>query len=169
MSPDVEPITPQSVIATRVKQARQEKRLTAQQLGDAMVTAGFKWDRFVVQNLEKGKRKSVSVEELLALALILEVALVHLIVPIDDEETPFLVTPNGPAVLPAEARAWIRGLGAIGDVDPRRYRSQVPRREADFDITGAMTPALIAKLNERQTEIDRWNAEHAKGGDGDGR
>ena len=43
------------------------------------------WTRIVVTKLETGRRQSVSVEELLALAYVLNVAPVHLLVPWDDD------------------------------------------------------------------------------------
>ena len=62
------------MIGRQVQRIREQGRQwTAQQLADAMGDVGLKWDRFVVRNLEQGKRKSVGVEELLLLAYVLGV------------------------------------------------------------------------------------------------
>jgi len=87
----------------------------------------------VVTKLENGRRASVTVEELLALAYVLSVAPVHLIVPPLDaeasERTPYRVIPAGNPTVPSFARAWIRGQTPIGTVDAKRYFSEVPDSE----------------------------------------
>ena len=78
--------------------------------------------------------RPVTVDELLALALALNVAPVHLIVPPDDYETPYAVTatvtsPN------YRVRGWIRGLFVLPRLpkvgDKRQFFTEVPPDEFD--------------------------------------
>ena len=108
-----------------------------------MTEAGFRWDRFTVQNLENGRRASVTVDEFLALAYVLSVAPVHLLVPpvsqhdlVPAEEDALGRAPYAYAITPTTSRAptsgvrgWIRGERTIGAVDPRVYFSEVPPDE----------------------------------------
>jgi transcriptional regulator with XRE-family HTH domain len=127
MSPSTEPLQPHRVIAERVKTLR-KGRFTAAQLAEQMAAAGFRWDRFTVQNLENGRRATLSVEELLALAFVLDVAPIHLMVPTEDDGRLYAVTPEEQT--PAdEARAWIRGKMPLQPQDARIYFNEVPRSE----------------------------------------
>jgi transcriptional regulator with XRE-family HTH domain len=65
---------PVRTIAERVKELRKERRLTAADLGAALTEQGVPWDRFTVAALEGGKRKNVTIDELLALAKVFDVA-----------------------------------------------------------------------------------------------
>jgi hypothetical protein len=100
-----------------------------------MAAVGVPWERMVVTKLETGRRPNVSVEEMLALAYVLDVAPVHLLVPIDDaDETRYRIVPAGPSIRLETARAWIRGfqpikVGPHGIVDARNYFSEVPASE----------------------------------------
>jgi len=96
-------------IAQRMREVRDKRGLTGAELAERMTGLGVPWDRSIVANLENGRRQSVTVEELLALALILRAAPVHLIVPPDDSDAPYQVTA---AVTESRfrVRSWIRGL-----------------------------------------------------------
>lgn len=87
-------------------------------------------------NLESGRRKKegkrrrhVTVDELLTLAYALGVAPIHLLVPIDGEDSPYAVTPNHRSSATV-AREWIRGHHVLPGQDRRVYLSQVPEHEA---------------------------------------
>lgn len=119
--------TTTGIIASQVKQMRTRRGWSAQQLADAMKATGVPWERMVVTKFETGRRQSLTVEELLALAFVLEVAPVHLLVPIDaDGEYP--VTPTVSAATD-RVRAWIRGQLPIPGMDPRVFYSNVPPGE----------------------------------------
>ena len=122
-----EPKKPHRVIAERVRQVRTARGLTAARLAEAMTETGIKWDRSVVANLENGRRSTVSVEELFALAFVLDVAPVHLTVPLERDGW-LKVTPDA-STSNERARAWIRGLAALPGRDERKYFSEVPEDE----------------------------------------
>jgi transcriptional regulator with XRE-family HTH domain len=127
MEHDAVPLTPTRVVAERVFELRKERRLTAAQLADRMTKVGIPWKRGVVAKLEKGYREDVSVAELLALAVVLEVAPVHLLVPLENSQ-PYEVTPG--RVEPAhEVRSFVIGNVPLEGIDPRRFYSQVPADE----------------------------------------
>nr|WSX52204.1 helix-turn-helix domain-containing protein [Streptomyces sp. NBC_00974] len=123
---------PVGTIGERARRLRKRKDWTAAELGERMTSLGIKWDRSIVANLENGRRKSVSVSEWLALAVALDVAPVHLLVP--PEGGRYRPTPK----LEYEAstvRAWIRGEEPLPGVDPRTFRTEAPADEwADPDL-----------------------------------
>lgn len=124
---------PTQEVARRVKELRGKRRLTGAQLAERMTEAGIRCDRSIVANLEGGRRHTVSVAELLALALVLNVAPVHLLVDPDDGEAGYQVTPAVTAGR-ASVRAWIRGNDPIDpDADLREFRSEVPKDEFYLD------------------------------------
>lgn len=143
------------MIAGQVQSLRKGRGWSAQRLAEEMVKVGIPWDRSIVANLENGRRAVVSVEEFLALAYVLDIAPVHLLVPIDDSAP--LQPVAGVTVDPGQVRAWVRGLDTIGQVDRRRYFSAVPAHEFGIDHTGAMTPALQQKMldESRRREAER--------------
>lgn len=126
-----EPLRPHRVIAVRVRELRKRRNLTAARLAEEMTKAGVKWDRTIVTNLENGRRSAVSVEEALALAYVLDVAPVHLLVPLESDGW-YAVTPGGYSTRNDRVRAWIRGTYALeGHTDLRSYFSEVPADEFD--------------------------------------
>lgn len=129
---------PTAVIARRVRELRERRGITAAQLSERMRDVGTPFDKTVVANLETGRRRFVTVQELLALAYILDVAPVHLLLPIDDERASYAYTPNRNAEV-WRVREWVRGhpyaaaptIG-LGGVDPRKYLSEVPAVESIY-------------------------------------
>jgi len=131
-----------------------------------MTEAGVKWDRSVVANLESGRRASVSVEELLALAYVLEVAPVHLIVPVDADGW-FAVTPDL-STTNEYARAWIRGSVALPGIDERQFFSEVPadewNRKADAQLEferGLRQAGIISgtRVSRNTGKVTHWDRE----------
>lgn len=88
-----------------------------------------------LHNVETGRpgedglrRRNITVDEWLVLAAALDVAPVHLLIPIEDDLAPYAVTPEA-TVGTGRARAWIRGLFPLPSTDERLYFSEVPRFE----------------------------------------
>lgn len=128
-------LSPTQEVARRVQELRRKRGLTAAALAERMTGLGVPWDRSIVANLESKRRRSLSVEELLALALALNVAPVHLMVPPDDPGEPYQVTPtiSGTRSL---VRQWLRGVAQLDpDADRREFLTEVP--EAEFYAPGA--------------------------------
>jgi transcriptional regulator with XRE-family HTH domain len=122
--------TPDQTTRERIRQLRKRHDWTQQDLADALNRIGAQTDRAAVAKVELGKR-GLSLDEMLRYALVLDVAPVHLIVPLDDDERLMLGT-NFVDCTPAELRAWIRGERPLHPVQNARiYASEVPEREFD--------------------------------------
>ncbi|MFF7690564.1 helix-turn-helix domain-containing protein [Streptomyces syringium] len=117
---------PVPTIALRVKELRGRRGWTAAQLGEALGKHGVRWDRFAVANLENGKRQNVTVQELIALALALDVAPVNLLVPLDDR--PYQLTPTR-AEGADTVRAWVRGEEPLPGTDERTFMGEVSTKD----------------------------------------
>ncbi|RSN71338.1 helix-turn-helix domain-containing protein [Actinomadura sp. WAC 06369] len=118
---------PAKVIAERVKDVRLRRKMSASQLADELAREGIKWNRSIVANFESGRRRSVTVEELLALAYVLDVAPIHLLIPLEDGKwyhfTPERATPTG------FVREWVRGRHPLQSTNARLFFSEVPDKE----------------------------------------
>lgn len=128
-----------------MRELREKRRMTAKQLAARMAQLGIKWDRSIVANLEIGRRSLVSVEELLALAYVLDVSPVHLLIPLGDEW--YAVTPTQ-AVYSGRAREWIRGTHPLPSTDPRLYFAEVPTEEY-------VPPQPVSEEEQRQRREQR--------------
>jgi transcriptional regulator with XRE-family HTH domain len=121
-------VTPTKVVAGRVRELRERRRLTGTKLAEGMTKAGLKWDRATVAKLETGRRQSLTLEEVLALAAVLNVAPVHLLIPVDSDQEPYPVT-SATSVPSGVVREWIRGKSPLPGSDRRDYFSEVPEEE----------------------------------------
>jgi len=109
--------TPTQLVGQQVRAARRRQGWTAERLGEEMTKVGFSWDRFVVTKLETGKRQSVSVDELLALAVALNLpGPLALLLPIKEDDQVGAVAPADPIAVTRTTKAtwyefasWLRG------------------------------------------------------------
>lgn len=122
MSRSESAVGPVATIAQRVKELRGRRGWTAAHLGTVLGKHGISWDRFTVANLESGKRQNVTVQELFALALALDVSPTNLLVPLDDRAYQLTPTRTESADL---VRAWVRGEEPLPGTDERTYRAEV--------------------------------------------
>jgi transcriptional regulator with XRE-family HTH domain len=125
--------------------------MSQQGLADRLNQLGARVDRSVVAKVESGKRV-VSLEDAFRFALALDVAPVHLLVPIDADE-PIHLAPNMEAS-PHEVRAWIRGFMPLFQ-DPRVYFTSVPKKEfqaADGALADWLRTSPIQVTTDREDE-----------------
>jgi len=80
------------VVVKNMKDLRLRHGLTAQRLAEQMTAIGIPWEAGVVTKLETGRRKSVSVDELLALACVFDVTPLALLLPASN--TAYRVAPK---------------------------------------------------------------------------
>ncbi len=128
--------TPSDLTAARVRQVRIRRGITVPMLADRCDAIGA--PQLTAQAIYKieGQRESatrpprrVTVDELLILALALNVAPVHLLVPPDDPGARYPLTSKATASR-SSVRAWIRGIGPIDpDADDREFYTEVPPGE----------------------------------------
>ncbi|MGC8919446.1 helix-turn-helix domain-containing protein [Streptomyces sp. PG2] len=119
------------VVRARVKELRGRKGWSGAELGRELDAVGVPWNRSVVANFESGRRPAVSVQELLALALVLDVAPVNLLVPLDS--VPYRVTPVNTETQDSVAVwRWMRGekpLPGTATTSARTFYAEVPAVE----------------------------------------
>lgn len=97
-------------------------------LAAALSAEGVETSRDVIANLELGRRERIAVEELLALALVLNLSPLDLLVP--DEaahEATYRITPKTEAYA-ARVRGWISGQPALheSEDDAREFMAAAP-------------------------------------------
>ena len=164
--------TPSGVTGTRVRQVRVKRGWTTSQLAQRCERAGAPHlTPAVINDIETGRptagvrRRNITVDELLALALALNIAPLHLVVPIEDSGEPYHVTP---AVTESRwrVRKWVRGFAPLNPIpkvsDSRQYYSEVPDEEfaAGVHIEG-VTMARVKDLWKdpaRRGHGKRWLA-----------
>jgi len=142
-----EPLLPSKVVQQRVRELRRAHDWTAEQLAAEMTKAGFSWGRQTVTNFEIGRR-SLGIDELIGLAVVLDVALIHLLTPPypsplwggngdsrdpDDpndpsDAAPYRITP-GQDVPVWRARQFIRGWRPLPGQDANQFFLQQPPHE----------------------------------------
>jgi transcriptional regulator with XRE-family HTH domain len=137
--------TPTAAVAHRVRELRERRGFTAQRLADLMVEQGISWQRSTVAKLENGNRESVSLQEWLALAVVLSVSPLHLLVPPwpspgwerpagerndPNDEAEYLVTPTRSEPM-HRIRRFVRGEDPLSRMDRRAFYSEIPPQEFD--------------------------------------
>jgi transcriptional regulator with XRE-family HTH domain len=116
------PATPLDTIRARVKELRGRRGWSAAELGRRMEAAGAAWDRSIVANLEGGRRRVVTVDELLALGVVFDVAPAYLCIPLDNRPTQYV---PGRVEGADAVRAWFCGEQPLPGVDEESYRREV--------------------------------------------
>lgn len=101
--------------------------MSAEQLSDEMNAQGVPWKRTTVANIESGRRSYVTVEELFALAYVLNTSPLNLALSqVDDDAVQ--VTPRV-QVSTDMARFWARGRGPMGSQNEVIYYTESPISE----------------------------------------
>lgn len=125
MAEDV--VTPTAALVEALPDIRARQQLTLQDLGERIIgDLGGKLDRAAISKIENRSR-GVSLDEAVLLAIALDVAPVHLIIPREDDQKVTLA-PNV-TVTAAQAREWLRGQRALPGGDDQTYRTEVPKSE----------------------------------------
>jgi transcriptional regulator with XRE-family HTH domain len=116
-------LRPSEVFARRVREVRERQRWSQDDLARRLGELGLPMDRAQVARIERMDRK-VSINEVFIIALALNVAPVHLLVPVTSFEPEVLLAPKL-AVTPRLARQWLRGQTALGEEDARSYFAEI--------------------------------------------
>lgn len=118
-----EPLEVGEVFAQRLREARDARRWTQQDLSDALAKLGAPMDRTTIAKLEKGQRQG-RVEELVALAAALDVSPLYLFLPLRLDATVKLAPKLTLEAI--EALRWAQGEGPLDRANERTYRFQAP-------------------------------------------
>lgn len=138
-----EPIT--ALIAERVRARREAADLSQAELAEEMAKRGVPWKRATVVNLEKraassrgtgGGRDAISVQELLTLALVLDVPPVTLIA--DPRASDTVPVAEGLEVDQWEALMWMVGTGTIDPPTGRAFTNAAWLIHAGFTVVEAL-------------------------------
>jgi transcriptional regulator with XRE-family HTH domain len=121
---------PSEVFRRRLREVRQIRGWTQQELATELDKAGVKLGEFAIARLESGKRRGVTLDEVIAVAAVLGVSPLHMLVPLDD--TRVHLAPLLPAIRAVDARAWLRGQRPLRQADERVFYTQTPDSEADW-------------------------------------
>ena len=132
-----------------MRELRRRRGWSAAQLGEAMSGQGIPWDRSIVANLENGRRASVSVDEWLALAYVLEVPPISLLVS-PDPNAEYMATP-ALATSAGRIEPWVAGSLPLPGIDPHLYGSDRARARwtPDREERRAYLRAVYPELDEQ--------------------
>jgi transcriptional regulator with XRE-family HTH domain len=120
------------VVASRIAESRKRRGWSQDELAERLTQVGHPADRALVAKIETGVRRNVTVTELFAFAVALDVPPVHLLAPLDDDATVAVTSKITP---PAKAvRRWVRGeqpmwSARTGAGDWRAYLLAFPESE----------------------------------------
>lgn len=101
--------TPTQLVIRRLYELRKSKGLSGAAVAERMTQLGVHWDRNTVAKLESGRRVSINVDELLALAYALGESPLALLLP--GAPSPYHVTPTVQLTM-ADVYMWL-----IGDLE----------------------------------------------------
>ncbi len=161
---------PSEIFAERVREIREAKRWTQQDLAERLDELGAGADRATVARTENGKR-GITLDNAVTYCAALGAPLLYMIVGVKVE--PVAIAP-GLRVSGGEARRWARGMAALRPEDDRTYITEVP--EADYlagyraglsvllnlvqDLVDAAAnrdrDAEVAAIDRLNVEVDRW-------------
>ena len=113
------PPTPGVVFARRMREARERRPWTQQELADELAALGYPISRVTIAKIEQGgepgaraynvtRARNVSLEDALAISAALDVAPLALMLPQDDDEL-VAITPSAQTIAADAARDWIMG------------------------------------------------------------
>jgi transcriptional regulator with XRE-family HTH domain len=158
--------TPSDVVAKRVREVRRRRGLTVAQLAQRCTELGMPGlTEQAIYNLEAGRadkrgrrRRAVTVDELVGLAHVLDVAPVHLLLPLDDTAS-YQVTATLSEPVPI-AREWVRGYFPLAATDERIYFSSVPQSEwRRPSLTDEeLYEDQLTQVEGRRASLERWRA-----------
>lgn len=148
--------TPSRVLGRQMASVRSRRGLTAAQLADRCAGLGAPHiDRSLITKIENSVR-GVSLDEGIILAAALNIAPVHLIAPMGDDNQEVWITPT--LAVPAAAfRAFVRGEAPIPGEDDKPYRTEVPDSEWD-----SRSQRLLNAEREATSARRRLRVAHAK-------
>ncbi len=144
-------VSPSDNVRQRVRAVRSRQRWSLAQLAERMGELGYPMDVSTIGKIERGQR-GVSIDDVFALALALEVAVIHLCVPLSDDDR--LAVTETRAMHPQLARRWARGFDPL-DADRRIYLTEQPLSEIGDALAQLSQVQAAAVLPPPSLHTDR--------------
>lgn len=156
---------PSGVFAGRLREAREHKGWSQQDLCDRLAEVGARTDRATIARTESGER-GVSLDDAVLYSAALGASLVHMIIPINGGEL-LALAPQW-EVTPRLARHWVRAESALRPEDGRTLVAEAPeeewlaRQHVFLDLAAAqlrdVVDAVVDEDRERAADsIDKLN------------
>ena len=128
MSGGMMPKSAREVIAENVRRLRREHDWTQEEVARRLTRAGWPTTQSKIAKVERGTSKpKLSVDDLLALAFVLDTTPTNLVVPWDPDAE-VQITPHV-NVTGAKGRQWFRGWEPLPEQDRDRFSNSVPRQD----------------------------------------
>jgi transcriptional regulator with XRE-family HTH domain len=141
---------PGLTFAQRLREAREARGLTQRELAQTVKKLGGSLNQSAITRIERGDRK-VTIDEMVALAAALDVAPVHLFLPIEGD-APVQLTPKRTVDI-EHARQWARGRRPLDPANVRFYSYQSPG-DLSVSMEGASQDDLAAALAEHHQRLE---------------
>lgn len=155
-------------VGRRVRALRTDRGWTQQQLADEMERLGFPWKRITVAEVEGVRRRSVSVDELLGLALLFREPVPGFLLLAPGEELALAGT-NDTVLNALDLPSVIFAGGRLMDLrDDHLQRERDEALAAEEQAKARLDEALSAHraASARLSDVDRRIRERRKGGGG---
>jgi transcriptional regulator with XRE-family HTH domain len=139
----------------RVREIRQQQRLSQRALADRLRELGYELDHTRLGRIERGSARSL--DHLGAIAAALEVTPAQLLSPQDDE-TAVQLAPRVEPIPAATARLWARGLPLPGTDELKLFAALAPDEQRKLLRASVVAPEFRATLatapDELKEELD---------------
>jgi transcriptional regulator with XRE-family HTH domain len=119
---------PSQILAQQLREIRERRRWTQQDLVDRLDELGQPIDRAAIARIETARR-GVSLDEALLLAAALGVSPTNLFLPLSPAVAERVAIAPKLHIENEHARLWVRGWQALRDEDQRTYQDMIPESE----------------------------------------
>jgi transcriptional regulator with XRE-family HTH domain len=145
---------PSEVVAARVERERRRQGITVQRLAQRCAELGAAWlTRDVIVNIESGRRREVTLDEVWALAAALNVPPPLLQLPLGDSQR-VAVTP-AIEIHPHLALEWSEGTQPLVNTDRTARVRPWPEEETPDWVAAASPIYLYREMRELENEVRR--------------
>ena len=159
--PDAKHLSVSDAVAVRIKEARGRRGWSAKQLAEQCAVRGLpRLTHSVLNNIESGRpdkdgqrKRDITVDELLALAVILDVAPTHLLgLPVDGA-TSIEILPSCGVSNNDDLQQWIRGDKPLPQTDERLYFASALEQLPPRDDQRTAPQSARAVIQEQAKEL----------------
>jgi transcriptional regulator with XRE-family HTH domain len=117
-------VAPDEVFRRRMQQVREQHPMSRRQLSARLAEIGFAMDWTTITKIEQGRKKTVPLEYVFAIAYALDVSPAFLLLP--DAKEQVAVAPNVEPEDSVRLELWLRGDEPLPGQDRRRFLRELP-------------------------------------------